>query len=456
MERDRIDFGTADIGKLFRKILIPTLLGMVFSAMITITDGIFVGRGLGSDSLAAVNIVAPFFLLTAGVGLMFGVGASVVASIHLSKNKMKAARINITQALLVSSVIMLIGSALVMSFRIPVAWILGSSERLLPFVLEYMDNIVPFLVFNMSLHVGMFIIRLDGSPKFAMWCNAIPAAVNIVLDYVFIFIFGWGLAGAAWASVIGVAVGSVMIYIYLWRHAIVLHLYRLKLSVKSLKLTLRNTAYMVRIGSSALLSEGAIAFMMLVGNYVFIRMLGEDGVAAFSVACYCFPIAFMINNAIAQSAQPIISYNYGVGDSIRVYNALKLAVVSAIGSGILGCLIFVFGSPLLVSLFLDSSSEAYRIAVQGMPWFGVGFLFFGLNICMIGYYQSIENARQSILFTLLRGYLVIGITFQLLPKVWGATGIWLAVPVAELVTLLVILLYYFSKRQEISLQLKNR
>ena len=99
--KDSIDFGSMDIPKLFRKLLIPTVLGMVFSAVFVITDGIFVGRGIGSDALAAVNITAPLFLISTGVGLMFGVGASVVASIHLSQGKVKVARINVTQAVVV-------------------------------------------------------------------------------------------------------------------------------------------------------------------------------------------------------------------------------------------------------------------------------------------------------------------------------------------------------------------
>ena len=103
--KDSIDFGSMEIPKLFRKLLIPTVLGMVFSAVFVITDGIFVGQGIGSDALAAVNITAPLFLISTGIGLMFGVGASVVASIHLSQGKLKTARINVTQAVVVSSLL---------------------------------------------------------------------------------------------------------------------------------------------------------------------------------------------------------------------------------------------------------------------------------------------------------------------------------------------------------------
>lgn len=324
--KDSIDFGSMEIPKLFRKLLIPTVLGMVFSAVFVITDGIFVGRGIGSDALAAVNITAPLFLISTGVGLMFGVGASVVASIHLAQGKVKAARINVTQAVAVSSLLLAAYSFLITSCAREVALLLGSSERLLPLAVEYMHWFAPFLPFSALLSSGMFFIRLDGSPNYAMLCNAVPAVINIVLDYVFIFILGWGMTGAALATSLGYIVGAGMILGYLGRRRNVVRLCRVKTSCKSMRLTLRNVGYMCRLGLSTFLCEGAIAMMMFAGNYVFIRYLGEDGVAAFSIACYFFPIIFMVYNAIGQSAQPILSYNFGAGNGARVRKAFRLAL----------------------------------------------------------------------------------------------------------------------------------
>ena len=213
MQRDRIDFGRMNIPVLFRKIFFPTLLGMVCMACITIADGIFVGRGVGSNALAAVNIVAPIFMVTTGIGLLFGVGSSVVASVHLSQRKVKAANINVTQALLVSLLLMAMGISLVMLFNKQTAYMLGSSDQLLPLVLEYMNWIVPFSIFSMLANIGMFMIRLDGSPKFAMLCNVIPALINVVLDYVFVFPIQMGMTGAALATALAQAVGGLMVLV---------------------------------------------------------------------------------------------------------------------------------------------------------------------------------------------------------------------------------------------------
>lgn len=444
--KDSIDFGSMDISRLFRKLLIPTVLGMVFSAIFVITDGIFVGKGIGSDALAAVNITAPLFMITTGIGLMFGVGGSVVASIHLARGQRKVASINITQALAFSALLVLILSALCFYFVEPAGKLLGSSDRLLPGVIEYMNWYVPFLVFYLLLNAGMFFIRLDGSPNYAMVCNAIAAIINIVLDYLFIFVFGWGLMGAAFATSIGTMFGGLMTILYLTRYSHTISLYRIKLSRKSMLLTFRNVGYMVKLGSSAFVSEASIACMMFLGNYVFIRHLGEDGVAAFSIVCYFFPIIFMVYNAIAQSAQPIISYNFGTGDGDRVKRTLRLSVKTAFICGICFFMLTALCSQEIVLLFIDRSYGAFDIAVKGIPYFAIGYVFFALNMVGIGYYQSIERAHRATVITLLRGVVFMLTGFFVLPRFFGVTGIWLAVPLAELLTFLYIIGIYMKDR----------
>lgn len=446
--KDSIDFGRMNIAVLFRKLLFPTLFGMLFSALFVITDGIFVGKGIGSDALAAVNIMAPIWLFATGIGLMFGIGASVVASIHLSQQKIKAARINITQSIVISSLILVLAALLICSFAPQTIHLLGGSDRLLPLATEYTLWIMPFFVFMALLNSGMFFIRLDGSPNFAMVCNILASLLNIILDYLFIFVFGWGMKGAALATGIGTTIGALTIIGYLLRPQCKLRLYPVKISLNSLQLTCRNVGYMCKLGSSAFLGEISIACSMFVGNQVFMHYLKEDGVAAYGISCYLSPVIFIVYSAISQSAQPIISYNYGANETSRVRHAFLLSLKTAIGCGIVFSLLIFFFSPLLVSLFTDPSYPTYTIAIKGLPLYALGFVCFAINIVCIGYLQSVERARDASMTTLLRGFLLMPLCLIVLPLFMGDTGIWLATPLAELLTVLFIISVYLRSNRK--------
>lgn len=320
MKRDAIDLGKDNVYSLFGKYFIPTLFGMLGMCAVTAVDGIFVGHCVGSDGIAAINIIIPVMMFITGIGLMTGAGCSVVASIHLSKGNVKAARINVTQAMIFISIVTALPCLAMVLFPASTACLLGSSKHLMPLVRVYMLWNVPSWIFMMWEAVGLFVIRLDGAPKLAMACSLIAAGLNVALDWLFMFPLQWGLMGAAFATSISTAIGGVIAMIYLLFYAKGLRLLRLKLSRKSLLLSLRNVGVQCRIGSSAFLGEATMAVLMFMGNQVFMHYLGDDGVGAFGIVCYYAPFIFMVGNAIAQSAQPIISYNFGLGEKRRTRN----------------------------------------------------------------------------------------------------------------------------------------
>lgn len=442
LDRDKIDFGNGRIGKVFRSLFFPTLIGMIFNSALTVIDGIFVGHGVGSTGIAAVNIVAPLFLVATGTGLMFGIGASVVASIRLSEDNVKAASIILTQAFAAGLLVLGIICAVCLAFPEDVLCALGCSPLLEANAMEYMLWLIPGLLFLFAECVGMMLIRLDGSPRYAMWIQIVAAVINIALDWYMIFPLGLGVKGAAQATSAACAAGGIMAVVYFVWFSSKLKFYRLKLSVTSLLLSLRNVVYIIKIGFATFLTELAMSVMMLTGNYMFMSMLNEEGVAAFAVACYLFPIVFSISNAVAQSAQPIISFNYGAHNSPRVIRALQVSLATATICGIAVSLGLWAGAPAIVSMFLDTSEEAYGIAVAGLPLFSLCPVFFAINIAFIGYYQSIERAVTSTVFTLLRGMLLLVPCFVTLPHLIGVPGLWLAIPAAEAITLIIVVLFY--------------
>ena len=430
-EKTGLDYAHGNIRSLFFKIFFPTLLGMIFNALLTIIDGVFVGRGVGPDGIAAVNIVAPIFMVTTGIGLMFGIGASVMAGIALSSKNYQKANSIVTTAFIFSTALMLIvvlGSFL---FTDGVVDMLGSTPRLQYHTTGYLKYLLVGLIPLMWQSIGMMVIRLDGSPKYAMMCNVIPAILNIVLDWWMVFPLGMGVRGAALATAIACIVGGIMAILY-FRRSYVIRLTRRVTNFGQTVLT------QIQIGSSAFVTELAMSVMMFTGNYVFMDYFRENGVAAFSIACYLFPLIFMINNAVAQSAQPIISFNFGAGNGERVRRTFHVSLVVGLTCGLIAALSIAFGARPIVSLFIPADSEAGRLAVKGLPIFAVAAIFFALNIACIGYYQSVKKAVVALVLTLLRGVVLLVPLFFVLSALFPSWGMWAAIPASEALTLAVI------------------
>ncbi len=448
LDRDNLDFGNERIPKLFSQLFFPTLIGIVFNALLTIIDGVFVGHGVGANGIAAVNIVAPLFMVVTGLGLMFGIGSSVIASIRLANGEIKAANIISTQAFLAGVAIVVIISIPCLVAPESVVRMLGSSDVLLPDTISYLLWLLPGMVFLLIECVGMMLVRLDGSPRYAMWCNIVAATFNIALDYILVFPMQMGVAGAAIATSVSCGLGGIMVLVYFLCYSNTMKFHRLKMSLTSLLLTLRNAWYMAKIGFATFLTEIAMSVMMLTGNYVFIGALGENGVAAFSIACYLFPVIFSMSNAVAQSAQPIISYNYGAGNMSRVSKSLNTSLIAAAICGITVTAIVTFGAKPIIMMFLSPDSGAFGIACEGLPMFALCGLFFALNIAMIGFYQSLEQSTRATVFTLLRGIIFIVPLFLTLPHLIGTVGMWLAIPASELLTLIVIAIDFATNRHK--------
>ena len=440
--RDKIDFGSGKIGPLFRSLFFPTLVGMIFMSAQTIIDGILVGRGVGAEGIAAVNIVAPVWTVVTGIGLMFGIGASVIASMHLADGKKKVANIILTQAFLVGSVIIAVLFLLGVIMPRTVVYALGCSAALEKYAVDYLVWILPGSIFLLWQSVGMMMVRLDGSPRYAMWMQVTGAVVNLTLDWLFIFPMGMAVKGAAVATSIACIVCGLMTIVYFIRFSATLKFYRLKASLTSLVLTLRNAGYMMKVGFATFLMEIAISVTMVSGNYMFMSMLREAGVAAFAIVCYLFPIIFSVNNAVAQSAQPIISYNYGAHKMQRVKLALHVSLLSAILCGVVVMMALIAGDHLIVSAFLRPTEQSYYLATEGMPWFSICSIFFALNVAFIGYYQSITESKRAMVYTMLRGIVFVVAGFMCMPRLLGEIGLWTAIPTAELATLCIIIVEF--------------
>lgn len=451
---ENLNYDTDNVASLFMKLFIPTLLGLVSSSILEMADGIFVGKGVGSDALASVNVAAPVFLLSAGIALLFATGVSIVAAELLSQHKKKAASLCVTQSFGAAAAILALLSLVVFFFPSELCWLFGGTDELEPLVVTYLRGISPVPLLSAVMLVGLFVIRLDGSPKYAMMCYLLSSLLNIFLDWLFVFPMQMGIFGAAIATSISMAVASIGIIIYMFFLSHNVKIYRLTFTAPRLRFAARNVKRVAKLGLPTFIGETALVFMLVAGNFRFVDYLEEEGVAAYGVACYLCPFVLMFGGAIAQSSLPIVSYNYGQRNLARINKVFRLTVVLALALAVAITAVFAIEADTLMSLFLDTDTEAYRLGCQGFPLFTISFLFLTLNVVFIGLYQSIERTRHAAVWMMLRGVVFVIPCFVFLPMLIGVKGLWLAIPLSEALTFATIvgtMIYDKKKGDKISL-----
>lgn len=441
-----VELKTEKMSKLFFKYFIPTLMGMLVTAIHILIDGIFVGRGIGSLGVAAVNIVVPLFTICTGIGFLVGVGGSTLVSINNAKEDYeKSARVfsgSIIIMIILGTVLTILG----LVFIKPMALFLGASEEILPMVLEYMFIVLLFTnTFIIATAMNNF-LRADGAPKVAMIVTLLGSLINAILNYFFIFEFSWGMKGAGIATGIG---NVLALFITIWYFK-----YKSKnLRFRFIKLSLKETLEIFKIGTPSFLSEIGISVVTLLHNLIMMSTLGAKGVSAYGVVSYIYPFMMLIFLALTLSMQPVISYNYGAGEHKRVKEGFSLVLKMALLLGVLFYLSGVFFSEEMVALFIVDDMETKLLASEGVRLFFINFLFFGVNLAFAMYYQSIEKSTVSTVITLFRAIIIISIVLYTLPNLIGRRGIWLATPIAEAITFVGILIYVaFDKRKNLKLE----
>lgn len=418
-------FAQQSVAKSFFQYLIPSLVGMALLSINIVIDGIFVGHGVGSTALAGVNIASPVFSIILSVGLLIGVGGGAIYSLSLGQENEKKAQQTFTLSMLIVTIVTVIVGSISFLFMEKLALFFGANSDTLPFVIEYMRVLLVFslfMVWETSLSV---FIRNDGNPNLAMIGLATTSILNIGLNYWMIFILEWGVSGAALATVISIVVG-ILIY--------GTHFLKKSNNLKFVRITF-NWPEIQRInavGFPSFLSEIGMGVFVIGYNVVIAYHAGTNGLAAFSVINYLHTFMFLVFLGIGSAVQPMISYYYGAKRFDQIKELMRLAEKTAIG---IGALFFVggfFGATYLVSLFGVTSDTITEMAVLGIRIFFASYFFMGINFLYMTYFQSIGHVRPSILITMARSFIVFGIMLLILPYLFGLIGVWLVLPVTEL------------------------
>lgn len=417
--------------KVFVKYLVPSMLGLLLMSVNIVIDGIFIGHGVGANGLAAVNIAVPVFSFFYGIALWLGIGGATTYSIYVGQGKLKEARERFSLSF-VTAVIATVLISIVSLWRLEgLAYFFGANDEIIHEVLDYMSVILTFgLVFVLESLLSIF-IRNDGNPMLAMVSLIVAAVGNILLNYLFIFVYAWGVKGAAYATVLATVIAFfVMLLHFLWP----------KRNLAFVPFTWRwqRLQQILSIGFPSLISEVAIALVTLGYNIAFMRLIGELGVASFSIVNYLHSMAALMFVGIGSALQPLVSFYYGAKLYERMEESLRFAVITALSFGLLSFgLGFGFAGPLTL-MFNAEDPALYDLTVTGIRLFFINYIFLGINIVYSTYYQSVGLVKLSLLITVSRSILLVLLLLVSLPFLFGTTGVWLVVPIAEGVTVLIV------------------
>lgn len=420
--------GTEKISTLLWRYALPSIIAMTAATLYNLVDTIFIGHGVGPMGNTALAIALPLMNIAAAFGAMVGAGASSLLSIKLGQNDQGSAR-HILGNVVLLNVIFGVGLGVVsLLFLDPILKLFGASEASLPFAREYMQIL---LVGNVVTHLYMGLnntMRAAGHPQKSMIVMIVAVVVNCILDALFVFGFKWGLAGAAWATLIGQLIALVLE---------ILHFSNKKHSLHFVKGIFRLKSKIVK----GILSIGLAPFLMNLAASLIVALInwrlgtygGDLYIGAYGNVNKIAMIFFMIVFGLNQGMQPIVGYNYGALKFDRVREAFVRIVVAATGVMTVGFILGVF-FPDLVSRIVTSEQSLIEPTAEGLRIVMLLYPVIGFQIVSSSLFQSIGKAGKAILLSLTRQLLFIVPLLLILPPIFGTKGVWMSMPIADIIS----------------------
>ncbi|MDO4168294.1 MAG: MATE family efflux transporter [Lachnospiraceae bacterium] len=412
------------------KFIIPTYLTSFFNTLYTIVDGIFVSSYVGTNALAAINIVYPIVNVLTGIALLFATGGSAMAALYIGAGKRKRANQALSVSILLSMATGMFLALLILLNLSQILRMLGATK-----VTMEQCKIYSFLwLVGTPAVVGKelftYFIRVDGSPTYSFFTALAGGVMNIGLDYLLIGHLHMGILGAALATVLGLVLSVLMgIYYFIRRKK------RLHFTVRGLSMPMGVKCAFN--GVSEFVNQLAIAITTIVFNRTAMIFAGEDGIAAVSIIMYLQFLFLGVYFGYSMGISPLLGYAYGdhkfeICKKLEKYSYRFFTIVPIMIYAITFLL-----APFGVSFFAEAGSKVYAIAVSGMRLYGLGFLFSGFNIFVAVRMMAYGKGHLSGTITFLRSFALLLLFLVILPIYWGMNGIWLAVPAAEILTLIV-------------------
>lgn len=407
----------------------PSIGMMIIISLYTVTDGIFIGRYAGSNALAASNIVYPAINLVLGLAIMLASGGSALVAKNLGEGEPEAARRRFTMLTIATAVFSGVLALLAFAAGDSLLFLLGSSAELLNDCRSYLYALLPFFPFAALMILFNAFFIADGRPSQGFIVSVLAGLTNAGLDYLFLAHLGLGVMGAGLATGLADVLAAAIGLIYFQRYSRILHFARPRMEWSALGQAMYN-------GSSELVTQLSVGITTFLFNILTFRYAGADGVAAISVILYAEMLLTAVYMGFTNGVAPIFSYRFGARDFKELRRLVRLSLTIIAGGALLSFSLSHLLAEPLVSLFLPQGGHVYELTRQGFALFSFTFLLCGFNLFISGFFTAISDGRTSALMSFARNLLGIVFFLLTLPRMFGLSGVWLAVPAADITALL--------------------
>lgn len=450
-----LELGTERIRKLLVQYAVPAIIAMTASSLYNMADSIFIGQGVGPMAISGLALTFPLMNLSAAFGAMVGVGASTLISMRLGQRDYATAQQVLGNVVVLNTIIGVLFGAAMLLFMEPVLYFFGASEATLPYAREYMEIILYGNVIT-HMYLGLnAVLRAAGHPRKSMNATIITVLLNCILDPLFIFVFDWGIRGAAIATVLAQTVALMWQLGFLSRKEELLHfrrgIYRLRRKI---------VGGILSIGMSPFLMNLAACLIAIIINKGFKTYGGDLMIGAYGITNRLAFIFVMIIMGLNQGMQPIAGYNYGARQYDRVLRVLRLTLMGA--TAVSACA-FVVGElmPSVAVRLFTTDAELAGLAATGMRLSFMMFPIVGFQMVSTNFFQSLGMASKAIFLSLSRQLLFLLPGLLLLPHLfadytsWEASwGVWCAIPLSDLLSAIVTLVLLISQLRKFRAQIK--
>ena len=412
----------------FLKYLMPSVLTMVFLSFYTTIDGYFVSKYAGSDALAGINIVIPITCVIFGTSVMLATGSGAIIGEKLGQKKDDEANAIFTYIAIVLMILSIFFTIFGIIYLEPICIFLGSSERLLPHVLPY-----AFVIFLGSIPMSFklffeYLVRTDGKSSIGMIMSLTGLILNFIFDYFFVAVLDLKTLGAGLGTTLSILVSMLIGLIYFLKFS------HLKFTKPILDKDI--LIHSCTNGSSEMLTEMSTGITTFLFNVIIMKYYGEDGVAAVTIIMYIYYFFIAFYMGIAVATAPVVSYNLGARNYEKIKETTDYSFITIIVSSILITAISLLFGKQIIHLFVDDG-HVFNLTWDALKLFSLVFLFIGYNVFISGYFTALGNGFLSALVSSLRSLILVVIFLILLPKVIDVSGIWLAMPLSEAVTIFI-------------------